>query len=121
MYIFRIGALGGINFFMSDSKKLVVNLSEIQDDEFDRVINESCKKRSGFIKDALILYIEQKKKMRYVEEMKKGYLEMAEINLEISEMGFANDVCELIEYEAKLSESDFPDDNSSEKRRYILC
>jgi len=46
---------------------------------------------------------------------------MSQINLEISEMGLASDTCEFKEYEARLSESDFPDDNCSKKRRYILC
>ncbi|MPN30118.1 hypothetical protein SDC9_177576 [bioreactor metagenome] len=46
---------------------------------------------------------------------------MAQMNLEICEMGFAEDMIVLKEYEAKLAESDLPDDNGSEKRRYILC
>ncbi|CDI50717.1 CopG-family transcriptional regulator [Clostridium tetani 12124569] len=53
--------------------------------------------------------------------MKKGYLEMGKLNLEIAEVGFASDINSLKEYEAKLSESDWSDDNDSEKRRYILC
>ena len=46
---------------------------------------------------------------------------MAKINLEFAEMGFASDIRDLKEYEAKLPESDWSDDNNSEKRRYILC
>ena len=53
--------------------------------------------------------------------MKNGYVEMAAINLELSEIGITDDVEELIQYEVKLSECDIPDDNSSEKRRHILC
>jgi hypothetical protein len=53
--------------------------------------------------------------------MERGYKEMAQLNLEFAEMGFACDIRELKEYEAKLSESDLPNDNDSEKRRYILC
>ena len=113
--------IGGIDFPMSSSKKLVVNLSDTLYEEFNKALKEDCKKRSEFIKEAIILYIEQRKRLSLLEEMKKGYMEMAQINLEISENGFGNDVIELKEYEAKLSESDFPDDNCSEKRRYILC
>lgn len=106
---------------MSDSKRLVVNLSEKLCSEFDRALREDSKKRSEFIREAIILYIEEKKKMRSIEEMKQGFLEMAQLNLEISEIGFTCDICELDQYEAKLSESDLTDDDDSEKRRYFLC
>lgn len=106
---------------MSSSKKLVVNLSDTLNEEFNKALKEDCKKRSEFIKEAVILYIEQKKKLSFINEMKKGYLDMSQINLEISETGLASDACDFKEYEARLSESDFPDDNCSEKRRYILC
>ena len=53
--------------------------------------------------------------------MKKGYLEMAQLNIEISELCFDGEMCELKEYEAMLSESDSTDDSDDEKRRYILC
>jgi CopG family transcriptional regulator / antitoxin EndoAI len=121
MYICLLRLIGGINFSMSSSKKLVVNLSEALNNEFNKALKEDCKKRSEFIREAIILYIEEKKKLNNIEEMKRGYIEMAKINLEMSEMGFASDILEFKEYEAKLTESDLPDDNSSEKRRYILC
>lgn len=106
---------------MSSSKKLVINLSEVPDNEFNSELREDSKKRSEFIRRAIILYIEEKKKYREMEQMKKGYIEMANINLEIAEMGFASDANELKEYEAKLSGCDLSDDDDSEKRRYILC
>lgn len=114
--------IGGIKSSMSSSKKLMVNLSEKLNNEFNRILDEDYKKRSQFIREIIILYIEEKKKLNLVEQMKKGYMEMAELNEEIAEMGFASDIKELKDYEAKLSESDFPDDKyNSEKRRYILC
>ena len=106
---------------MLGSKKLVVDLSETLCNEFDEALKEDCKKRSEFIREAIILYIEKKKNSNLMEEMKKGYIEMSEINLRFSEMGFEGDFKKLIEYEAMLSESDLPNDNHSEKRRYILC
>lgn len=106
---------------MSSSKRLVVNLSETLNNEFNKALKEDSKKRSEFIREVIILYIEEKKRLKEVEQMKKGYLEMAKINLEFAEMGFASDIRDLKEYEAKLPESDWSDDNNSEKRRYILC
>jgi CopG family transcriptional regulator/antitoxin EndoAI len=106
---------------MSSSKKLIVNLSETLCREFDNALKEDSKKRSEFIREAIILYIEEKKRLSLAEKMKEGYMEMAQLNIEISELGFVSDVEELKEYEAKLSESDLPNGYNSEKRRYILC
>ena len=106
---------------MSTSKKLAVKLSETLYIEFNRVLKKDCKKRSKFIGEAIILYIEEKKRLSYIDEMKQGYLEMAELNLQIAAMGFEIDIKDFKEYEVKLSESDLSNDNNSEKRRYILC
>lgn len=106
---------------MSNSNKSVVNLSDTLNNEYNKALEEDCKDKSEFIKESIILYIEDKKKLSYLNEMKKGYLEMGELNVEIAEMGFASDIKEFREYEAKLSECDFPDDYRCEKRRYILC
>ena len=106
---------------MSTSKKLVVNLSETLYIEFNKALEKDCKKRSEFIRDAIILYIEEKKKLSEMEELAIGYSEMAQLNVELSEIGFVNDMRELKEYEVKLSESDLPNDDDGEKRRHILC
>jgi len=106
---------------MSTSKKLVVNLSETLYIEFNKTLKKDSKKRSEFFREAIILYIEEKKRLSYIDEMKQGYLEMAELNLEIADMGFEIDIKDFKDYEVKLSESDLSNDNNSEKRRYILC
>jgi CopG family transcriptional regulator/antitoxin EndoAI len=106
---------------MSTSKKLVVNLSQRLYIEFNKVLQKDYKKRSEFFREAVILYIEEKKKLCYIDEMKRGYLEMAELNLEIADMGFEIDIKDFKDYEVKLSECDLSNDNNSEKRRYILC
>lgn len=106
---------------MSDSKRLVVNLSDTLCSEFDKALKEDSKKRSEFIREAIVLYIEEKKKLQRIEKMKKGYAEMAELNLQICEAGICSEITQLKEYEVKLSESDLPDDDGGEKRRYILC
>lgn len=46
---------------------------------------------------------------------------MADINVELADMGCSEDFKSLQEYEVWLTESDLPDDNDSETRRYILC
>ncbi|AEB75096.1 hypothetical protein [Clostridium botulinum] len=108
---------------MSSSKKFKITLSKAhKDDLINIIVNKESikkyKKNSKLIKTYLIQCIKGKNKLN---ELKNGYKEMAEINLDICEMGFAEDMVVLKEYEAKLAESDLPDDNCSKKRRYILC
>lgn len=106
---------------MAGSKRVGIGLSKTLNNEFNKTLKEDSKKRSEFIRELIILYIEDKKRLREIEQMKKGYLEMGKLNLEIAEVGFVSDISNLKEYEARLSESDWSDDNDSEKRRYILC
>ncbi|GAA0733898.1 CopG family transcriptional regulator [Clostridium oceanicum] len=106
---------------MSGEKKVVVNLSETLYKELDEILKQESKKKSEFFREAIILYIEKKKKLDQIEQMKKGYMEMAKINSDFAESGFVKDIEDLKKYEDMLSESDFPNDNYSEKRRYILC
>ena len=109
---------------MLNTKKYFVtqlNLSEAQFIYIKKKFLKNSKKRSEFIRDIIILYIEEREKIKQVEKMRSGYAEMAAINLEFSEIGLTDDIEELIEYEVKLSECDIPDDDSSEKRRHILC
>ncbi|NYC95768.1 CopG family transcriptional regulator/antitoxin EndoAI [Clostridium acetobutylicum] len=84
-------------------------------------LRKIVKKRSEFIREAIILYIEERKKLQQIELVKKGYSEMAKLNIEICECGFSSDLEDLNQYEVMLSESDLLDDNSGKTRRYILC
>jgi len=111
--------IGGDGFHMSKAKKITVSLPENLMNEFNRMLLEDTMSRSDFIREAISVYIRERR--QYFEKVKNGYLEMAALNIEISEMCVEEDIKMLREYETKLSESDVPDDDDSEKRRYILC
>jgi CopG family transcriptional regulator/antitoxin EndoAI len=96
---------------MDKSKRLIACISGTLCEEFDRILQDGSEVKCQFLKEAVICY----------EEMKNGYIEMAELNIEISEMCFEGDLASLKEYEMKLSESDYGDGNDSETRRHILC
>lgn len=103
---------------MSNSKRFKLTLPECLAKDFNKNNKKNCK----YIRHKLIVYIEDKKKIIETEDWKNGYLEMAEINLDICEMGFAEEMSQLNQYEAELAESDRPNDYyNSKKRRYILC
>ena len=84
---------------MSSSKKFKITLSKAQKkDLINIIVNRKSikkyKKNSKLIKVSLIQYIKVKNKL---DEFKQGYLEMSEINLNICEMGFAEDMVVLKE------------------------
>jgi len=96
---------------MEKSKRLIASLSGTLCEEFDKVLQDGSEVKCEFMKEAIICF----------EEMKNGYIEMAELNIEISEMCCEGELAALKEYETKLSESDYGDGNGSETRRHILC
>lgn len=107
---------------MDENKKIVVSFPKQLLNEFDELLDcKSPQKRSQFIREAVILYIKERKKNNMRELMKKGYEEMSCINCEIAEFGIVCDCADLEKYEAGLSESDNVDGSGGEKRRYILC
>lgn len=70
------------------------------------------------IRDIILIFIRR----RTWETIGKGYKDMGEINVELSECGFFSVFEELVKYEIRLSESDNLDDyNGSKKRGHILC
>lgn len=107
---------------MNDNKKIIVSIPAQLLNEFDNLIDcKAGENRNQFIREAVILYIKERKHKSMNELMKKGYQEMAQINIELAECGMACDCIELSKYEAGLSESDNIYGSDSEKRRYILC
>ena len=57
-----------------------------------------------FIREAMKLYIKEKKKRELATRMKKGYEEMASINIELSEYCLRADSQQQQSYEEKLAE-----------------
>lgn len=91
---------------MADSRKILVNLPNNLLEEVDDLVKEEKQNRSEFIREAMKLYLRERKKIRIREMMRKGYMEMGMINLEISEEGFNEDKLFLEKYEKILAESE---------------
>ena len=60
--------------------------------------------RSEFIREAMKNYINEQKRASLAASLKKGYEEMADINLEIAEFCIAADNIQQQSYEEKLAE-----------------
>ena len=89
---------------MAQQRKILVSLSDALLEEADIIAKNNNMNRSEFIRTAMKLYIREQKKASLYEKMKKGYLEMADINLQLSDECYLTDCEQLCNYEAKLSE-----------------
>jgi CopG family transcriptional regulator/antitoxin EndoAI len=89
---------------MAESKRIIISLPNSLLQEVDNIAQMEKRNRSEFIREAMRVYIHERRKIQIVETMKKGYREMGEMNIAISEIGLDMDVCTLEFYEARLSE-----------------
>ena len=71
--------------FVADSKRIMVSLPTSLLEEVDGLINLEKKNRSELIREAMRFYLEEKRKSHMREQMRVGYLEMAQINLTLAE------------------------------------
>ena len=69
---------------MLSSKRIFVSLPSYMLSEVDRCTNLFGKNRSQIVTDALDVYLGEQRRVLMVEEMKRGYEEMAKINLEFA-------------------------------------
>lgn len=89
---------------MAQHKKILVTLPDSLLDEVDEYVARQNSSRSEFVREAMKLYIKERKRAQLHEEMKKGYLEMAGLNAKLAEACVVADNEALFSYEEKLSE-----------------
>lgn len=69
---------------MPASKRIIVTISDNLLSEVDDFMMMEKRNRSELVRDAIIFYLKCRKKELMVEYMKRGYMEMAPINLHIA-------------------------------------
>lgn len=89
---------------MSQLKKVLITVPDALLAQVDSVASSENINRSEFVREAMKMYLHEKKKQSLTEQMKNGYREMADINLSIAKMCFDADELELSAYEEKLAE-----------------
>lgn len=89
---------------MARQKKILISIPDSLLDETDSLAYSENINRSEFIREALRLYIREKKKNEIAAKLKKGYEEMGSFNLEYSEYAMASDNTELQLYEERMAE-----------------
>ncbi|MDP4093050.1 MAG: ribbon-helix-helix protein, CopG family [Bacillota bacterium] len=91
---------------MGQLKKILISLPDNLLKEVDTIVSMENTNRSEFVREAMKLYIRQKKRIEVSDRMKKGYQEMAEINAKLAEMFFEADEEQQRKYEERLGELD---------------
>lgn len=89
---------------MGSLRKILISLPDNLLKEVDYIVSEGKINRSEFIREAMKLYIKEIKKLEMREKMKKGYQDMAEINIILAEMCVEADNDQQKKYEEKLRE-----------------
>ncbi len=88
---------------MAETRRITVSLPNSLLKEVDFIVSMERKNRSEFIKEAMKLYIREKRRMEVSQRLKDGYVEMSKINLALAEIGFEQDMEELNKYETNLT------------------
>lgn len=89
---------------MAQYKKILISVPDNLLEELDVMVSNEKTNRSMIVREAMSLYIREKHKVELRDKMKRGYEEMAEINLRLAEgcLGADNDQQSI--YEEKLGE-----------------
>lgn len=74
---------------MPNLKRIMISVPDQLLQEFDGLVNNENKNRSEFIREAMKFYIIERRRRILQEQMKKGYQEMAGINLSIARECFS--------------------------------
>lgn len=89
---------------MAELKKILISLPDNLLKEVDNIVSVEKTNRSEFVREAMRLYLREKRKMQMRDRMKRGYQEMAEINIRLAEMCMDADSDQQQKYEVRLGE-----------------
>jgi CopG family transcriptional regulator/antitoxin EndoAI len=73
---------------LSETKRIMISLPKHLLQEVDGMVAKENSNRSEFIRQAMKLYLQERKKRLIREMMQRGYMEMAKINLNIASEAF---------------------------------
>ncbi|GBF11920.1 antitoxin EndoAI [Tepidibacillus sp. HK-1] len=73
---------------MASTKRIMITLPQNLLQEVDGVVRKENLNRSELIREAMKLYLQERRKRSIRESMQKGYMEMANINLNLASESF---------------------------------
>ena len=74
---------------MAETKRIMISLPQNLLTEVDGVVANEQRTRSEFIREAMKLYLQERRKRQIRERMQEGYREMARLNLSLANEAFA--------------------------------
>jgi CopG family transcriptional regulator/antitoxin EndoAI len=75
-------------WIVSNTKRIMISIPQHLLQEVDGVVKKENSNRSELIRQAMKMYLRERKKRHIRETMKKGYQEMANINLHMASEAF---------------------------------
>lgn len=90
MIILSLYVIGGARSVsnMHNTKRIMISLPDHLLKEVDGIVEKENSNRSEFIRQAMRLYLLERKKRTLRESMQRGYMEMAKINLNMASEAF---------------------------------
>jgi len=89
---------------LAELRKILISLPDNLLKEVDDIVSVEKINRSEFVREAMKLYIREIRRIEMRDSMKKGYQEMAEINIKLAEMCVEADSDQQKKYEERLGE-----------------
>jgi CopG family transcriptional regulator / antitoxin EndoAI len=96
--------LGGA--LMAQAKRIAVSMPENLLQEVDGIVRRETGNRSAFVREAVLLLVEERRRRERLEVMRVGYQQMGRINRSFAEDGMETASQELDEYENYLVKRD---------------
>ena len=69
---------------MPNLKRIMISLPENLLAEVDGILINEKRSRSDLVREAMRLYLTEKKRRAFRDDMRRGYLEMAQLNLALA-------------------------------------
>jgi len=74
----------GVDRAVPQQKKVLLTLPDSLISDMDRIATADATRRSSIMQEAIRQYVDKRNRQLMIEQMKKGYLEMANINLALA-------------------------------------
>ncbi len=91
---------------MAQAKRIAVSMPENLLQEVDGIVRRETGNRSAFVREAVLLLVEERRRRERLEVMRVGYQQMGRINRSFAEDGMETASQELDEYENYLVKRD---------------
>lgn len=73
---------------LQNTKRIMISLPDYLLQEVDKIVKKENSNRSEFIRQAMKVYLLERKKRQLRDSMQRGYMEMAKINLNLASEAF---------------------------------